>query len=82
MKNDLTPGMLKILRASALNPVQVSLFVVYAGLPGFSNCLGAVREKDVLVKEGLLIRDKNRTTHYVITDEGRDILAELSVIVA
>ena len=44
MKDELTSGMIKILRAAATRAVQVSWCVVYAGEPGFSQALGDVNE--------------------------------------
>ena len=81
MNDDLTTGMIKILRAAATRAVQVSWCIVYDGEPGFSHPLGTVNEKDVLFKNGLLEKDGKWSTHYVITDEGRDIIAELDSLV-
>lgn len=82
MSEDFTPGMIKILRAAQLRAVQVSMFIVYSGAPSFSRGVGSVKEKDILVDNGFLERDRCWSTHYNITEEGRDVLAEIDAIPA
>ena len=82
MSDGFTPGMIRILRAAQLRAVQVSLFNVYSGDPSFSRNVGSVDEKVILVKNGFLKKDRTWSTHYIITDEGHDILAEIDAIPA